>query len=148
MDRHEIKSEKTVKSWIKNGLIPGAHINAHGKWIIPATALPPYTAARAHNSPGILKSILSGVCKRRQVLPALYHMSCEEFEVYICELVKCKLITKKTINGIDYYYPTLKGEEYVRDRSGISGLLKQLAPAIEAAAKGGTDSLLSRIEKG
>lgn len=96
---------KTVIKWIEQEYIPGANIENN---YIPNRALPPYSEARARTSKAIYKSILDAVRKRRYVLPKLYNITQEEFDVYIEQLEKEGLIEVKVFDNIEYYYATYK----------------------------------------
>lgn len=146
MNRFEIKSKRTVNDWLDKNYIPGAIITKDGEIIIPDRALPPHTGARAKKRESIFVSILKGINSRKQVLPALYGMSEREFERYIDELEKNELLTTEIENGIRYYYPTLKTEEYLFDKTKLRKLLRKLQPLTESVMAGSVKGILEYSE--
>ena len=139
--KFKIKNKRTVFDWIHRGLIPGVSMNAKGQFVIPKDALPPYTRARARAGAGMYLSLLKGICSNRQVLPQLYEISESLFNEYICVLKKSGFIKIRTVNGVEYYTPTMKAEQYIRENTGIPRLVKVLSPWIKATASGYIDGL-------
>ncbi len=100
------KSEKTVKKWIKEGLIPGSNLEEN---YIPDSARVPYTARRARTAKAIYSSIVNASNNQMHVLPLLYQLSEDEFQGYIRRLVEADLIEERVTDGITYYDATIKG---------------------------------------
>lgn len=146
MQRFGITNKRKVETWIENGYIPGAIANDEGEVAIPEEALPPYTEARAKKKDSIFASILKGILSRKQVLPALYRMSDTEFKQYVNELERQDLITIKIVSDIEYYYPTLKAEEYIQDNSRFRKIMRQLQPITEGIASGSVKGILDYNE--
>lgn len=146
MNRFGIKRKRTVNDWLDKGYIPGAKIMGNGEIIIPDRARPPYVEARAKKRESIFVSILKGVNSRKQVLPILYSMSEKEFDIYIIELEKNELLTTEVENGIRYYYPTLKTEEYLFDKTRLRKILRKLQPLTESFMEGSVKGILEYNE--
>lgn len=108
MDRNHISKERIVANWIERGLIPGADAE-HG--MVPESARPPYTKARAKSANAIYYSILQASRQRRHVMPQLYGMCQAEFDGYIDRLVFAELLVRRETDGITYYDVTLTGAD-------------------------------------
>ena len=102
------KSIRTVKAWIKNGLVNGANY-FDKKYEISDLARPPYTRASSRNAASIRKGIVIG-CKRRLSVNSRIFKSLSdyEFSVYLSQCIDLDLIEKRDVNGVTYYYATAK----------------------------------------
>lgn len=133
-------TRRRLEGWLKKGFIPGARTE-NGIWYIPAGAQVPYTRARAKGGIALYKSIVRACAGGYGVCPALYGESPERFRIYVNQLIQAGYLIPHTIEGIDYYAPSLKCLEAgdLTDRE-LTAMLKKgveiLSPAIEAAAKG------------
>ena len=146
LQRFGITNKRKVLDWIDKDYIPGTYTNDKGEYIIPDEALPPYTEARAKKRGSIFASLLKGILARKQVLPVLYKMSDTEFRQYIYELERQNLITIHVVRGIEYYYPTIKAEEFIQDSSRFRKLMRQFQPITEGIASGSVKGFLDYNE--
>ena len=133
-------TRRKLEGWLKKGLIPGARQEG-GAWYIPAGAQVPYTRTRARGGIALYKSIVRACAGGYGVCPDLYGESPERFRIYVNQLIQAGYLIPHTIEGIDYYAPSLKCLEAgdLTDRELTAALKKGveiLSPAIEAAAKG------------
>lgn len=142
MKRFGIKRRSTVEDWIRKDYIPGVSIGENGDYVIPEDALPPYTKARAKGKYSVLLSILKGICSKRQVIPELYGMSKKTFDDYITILESEGMISIETIDDINYYRPTIQGEQYVFDNVGARRFFKKIQPLVEAVVSGTGKTLI------
>ncbi len=138
----KIKHEETILAWIQDGLIPGAYFDKPKQtWIIPDAARPPYTKARAKNTSAIYVSIVRGCIDRYHVLPQLYHLSQQEFDVYIQQLLKANLISVVYHDQIAYYYATPESEDFIASKNPLRYLETLLGVAVKAATEGTIKSM-------
>lgn len=130
----KIKQEQTALNWIEENLIPGAYYDASSQeWKVPDAARPPYTKARAKNSSAIYVSIVKGCIKRYHVLPKLYNLSQQEFDVYIQQLIKANLITVVYHQDIPYYYANLECDAFIASKNPMRYLEMLLGVAVKEA---------------
>jgi hypothetical protein len=80
------------------------------EWNIPQDDRPPYTNRRAKNMIGINISILKAIASGYQVLPELYGLSDEVFNIILDNLIQNKMTSKIKIEDVIYYNATLEGE--------------------------------------
>ncbi|CAM2903728.1 hypothetical protein [Erysipelothrix tonsillarum] len=129
-----IKQEQTALNWIEENLIPGAYYDASSQeWKVPDAARPPYTKARAKNSSAIYVSIVKGCINRYHVLPKLYNLSQQEFDVYIQQLIKANLITVVYHQDIPYYYANLECDAFIASKNPMRYLEMLLGVAVKEA---------------
>ena len=140
--RESKKSIRTVKAWIKNGLVNGAKYSDN-KFEISDLARPPYTRASSRNAASIRKGIVIG-CKRRLSVNSRIFKSLSdyEFSVYLSQCIDLDLIEKRDVNGVTYYYATAKTTELSESR--IYQIVKGLTESVIGAAVGAaTEKILS-----
>jgi len=108
-------SKRTVNKWLKKGYIPGAvHHVENNCWEIPDSARCPYTEQRAKSRETINLSIIKAATKGKQVMPALYGISDDEFQLYINNLINANYIYSFEEDNVIYYNATIQGEELIR----------------------------------
>ena len=128
------KQISTVKKWIKKGWIPGASIE---KNYVPDSARVPYTAARAKKPKAVYASMVKACLAQQHIMPELYHISQEEFDGYVCELVNKGLLRKRITDGIIYYDATLLAEN-----TQLSTIERIINGITKAVVEGGVTAML------
>lgn len=88
------------------------------------------------------KGIVVGCKRRLSVNAKVFGISGYEFSVYVKQLVEVKLIEKHEVDGIEYYYSTLKADSLTDNQ--IYKAVKDLAGTVaEAATRAVTEKLLN-----
>lgn len=144
-DRWGKVTDTTFSDWVEKGYLPGVVPTEDGTdWYIPERTWRPYTDARATDVNAIYTSIVKGCLLQRRPIAEIYKCSQQEFDIYIDELVQADLIRIEIDGGINYYYATLKSEEYAnRSKRELSKFVKScLSTIIEAGAKGITEAAI------
>lgn len=144
MQKYNIKNQKKVIEWLNNNYIPGTKL-INNNWILPQESRPPYTEARAKTTTAIYKSIVTACIKRKGVCAKLYKITESEFQKYISDLNTAGYISVNNIDGIDYYFATLKSDEFIKSKSPEKLIEECLKNVVELAAKGVTSAILEAI---
>lgn len=139
MRKESIKKEKTVLSWLEKGYIPGAEL-IDGKWYIPENARKPYTERRACNGYSIYKSMVKAFSKGKNIVPQLYNMTTEKFDLHLQTLKKWGLIEEEKLDGLTYYNATPKGMEFISFNN--SQLNKFIQMSISSGSEGAVTALI------
>ena len=137
MKLYNIKNAGKVEKWIEEGLLPGTYKNNKNEWILSKYAHPPYTESRAKKASAIYKSIVNGCNKRKGICAQLFHLTEEEFEIYIYNLKKAGLITVKKDQGYKFYFATPISESYLNNQTGLKKIIRTImTDTIDALASG------------
>ena len=106
-------NKRTVMKWLNDGYIPGA-IFSKGMWIIPENARVPYKCSKHIVKPeSLYKSFVKAYSQGKNVVPQMYNMTRQKFNLYHKHLINKELIEKEFLDGLVYYNATDKGEEYI-----------------------------------
>jgi len=143
MDKFHLTNQKKVEEWLQKGLIPGAKLdNETNQWVISEHTYPPYTKARAKNADAIYVSIVNACLNQKSVCAKLYHLTEEQFSVYIKTLNAEGLITIQNIDGVDYYFATPQSKKYIDDKKGLQKHVKNFIRIASAATTNISTELL------
>lgn len=140
------KSDKTVRSWLEKGYVPGAYIiEDTNSWYIPDSARVPYTKRKPRNGGvGMYKSIAKAVSEGYGVCAELYHnVSQQQFEMYTKQLIDAGIITFYSKDGIIYYETTLKTADFLKMRG--KALQNALEGLVEAGVKGAVEGFAACV---
>ena len=108
-EKHDKKIE-TVLKWIYEGLIPRASVDND---YIPNSARKPYRS-NARKAESIYKSIVNACLKSEHISAKTFGLCEDEFEAYIDQLTKAKLITKRITDDVMYYDASISASEFKR----------------------------------
>lgn len=136
------KSDKTVMGWIKNGLVNGAaYVN--GTYTISDLSRPPYMHASSRSAASIRKGIVVGCKRSLSVNCKVFKISEDEFNVYVDQLIAADLIEKRVIEGVAYYFSTMRADSMSEKQ--IYKLMKDFASTVTEAATGAiTEQIMKR----
>ena len=99
--------------WLNDGYIPGARFSK-GMWIIPENARVPYKCSKHIVKPeSLYKSFVKAYSQGKNVVPQMYNMTRQKFNLYHKHLINKGLIEEEFLDGLVYYNATDKGEEYI-----------------------------------
>lgn len=144
-EKFQIKNIKTIYNWIKSGYISGVTKNEKtGEYFIPELARPPYTNARAKKSDAIYRSIVKACVINKSVCAKLYKLDDFTFQIYINELSKAGYIRIEVQNGIEYYFPTIKSGEFLKNSNSQKFIKSFLANVAEPLIKGFAGALFEK----
>lgn len=143
MRKESIKKEKTVLSWLEKEYIPGAEL-IDGKWYIPENARKPYTERRACNGYSIYRSMVKAFAKGKNVVPQLYNMTTEKFNLYLKTLEEWEFIEKERLDGLIYYNATPKGKEFISFNN--SALNKFIQMSISSVSEGAINAIMNHAK--
>lgn len=136
-------SAKTVNEWLNKDYIPGSYFNnENNEWVIPNSARPPYTKARAKAKQSIYQSIVKAAVKRNHVFPKLYKITQSEFDSYIEILVNANYIKLRVEDGLTYYDETLNSMEFLS--SNLKRISELISTQTEAITKAVTLAMLDK----
>lgn len=134
------KNMKTVESWLKKGIVPGAAYR-DGKWEFSELAMAPYTGRRTKkaNATSIRKSIVKAALQHKSTCAKLYDLPAVVFDSYVRDLEDHGIVqvyTDPLFPGDKFIYTTMKTDEYLRahgvfGNEGVAG--KLVSKAVEGA---------------
>ena len=87
-------------------------------------------------------SIVNACLNQKSVCAKLYHLTEEQFSVYIKTLNAEGLITIQNIDGVDYYFATPQSKKYIDDKKGLQKHVKNFIRIASAAATNISTELL------
>ena len=115
MKKEKVKLEHTVDKWIQKNLIPGVNpIEMTGELYFPPSArrpyFPPWNLRKDQDA--IRSSIVNACLKNTYFTHTTFGINENEFDFYICQLMKADLIEPVEYDGIVYYNSTLKSSAW------------------------------------
>ncbi|MEH2948861.1 hypothetical protein AALD22_07430 [Lachnospiraceae bacterium 56-18] len=125
------RSTRTVRLWIKNGLVNGAAFIDDNYRIFGLARLP-YTRASSRNAASIRKGIVVS-CKRQLSVNAKIFKGVSEYEfnVYLDQVIALEFVEKRVVDEVTYYYATPKAEDLTETQ--VYQVAKGLAEASAGA---------------
>lgn len=141
------KSMKTVESWLKKEIVPGAAYR-DGKWEFSEMAMPPYTVHRARkaNATSIRKSIVKAALQHKSTCAKLYDLPAVIFNSYVRDLEEHGIVQvyKDPLFPEDkFILTTIKTDEYMRSY-GIFGDEGIAGNLVSKAFEGAVTALLNK----
>lgn len=115
MRKENVKTERTVDKWVQKQLIPGVKtIESTGELYFPPSArrpyFPPWNLKKDQDS--IRGSIVKACLKNTCFTHTTFAITEDEFNSYICQLMKADLIESVIYDGIVYYNSTLQSSAW------------------------------------